>query len=286
MSVDVEDYYHAEAFADVVSREDWGSFSSRVEANTNRLLALFAAEQVQATFFILGWVAERHPALVKQIAAAGHELGCHSYWHRLIYKLDPKTFREDTRRAKETIEQSAGQAVFGYRAPTYSITSNSLWALDILAELGFQYDSSIFPIHHDVYGMPGAPRLPFRNVTSAGPLLEFPLTTFRLWGQHNLPVGGGGYLRILPEWYTRVGLRSAQADGLPLIAYIHPWEIDPEQPRIQGRFRSRLRHYTNLRGMYARLAVMLRQQNFTSFQNSGWEATAREVALRGNHGSR
>jgi len=156
MSVDVEDYYHAEAFADVVSREDWGSFSSRVEANTNRLLALFAAEQVQATFFILGWVAERHPALVKQIAAAGHELGCHSYWHRLIYKLDPKTFREDTRRAKETIEQSAGQAVFGYRAPTYSITSNSLWALDILAELGFQYDSSIFPIHHDVYGMPGA----------------------------------------------------------------------------------------------------------------------------------
>lgn len=285
ISVDVEDYFHAEAFADVVRRQDWENYSTRVETNTRRLLELFAAQGVQATFFVLGWVAERFPALVKEIGAAGHELACHSYWHRLIYKLDPRTFREDTQRAKHVIEQAAGQPVFGYRAPTYSITSRSLWALDILAELGFQYDSSIFPIHHDFYGVPDAPRFPFRITTASGPLLEYPLTTFRLWGDHNLPVGGGGYLRVLPRWYTRLGLERALAEGLPVITYVHPWEIDPEQPRIPGRLKSRLRHYTNLHKTYARLAAVLRAKDFTSFQNSGWDVTARVIALRGTHGT-
>lgn len=281
MSVDVEDYFHVEAFADVVSRENWDAYSSRVEPNTRRLLDLFAADQIQATFFILGWVADRYPALVREISSAGHEVACHSYWHRPIYKLDAPTFRADTRQAKDVIEQVAGQKVVGYRAPTYSITSSSLWALDVLAELGFQYDSSIFPIHHDRYGIPDAPRFPFRIVTQSGPLVEYPLTTFRLWGAHNLPVGGGGYLRLLPEWYTRLGLRRAQTEGLPVVAYIHPWEIDPEQPRIPGRLGSRLRHYTNLGKTYTRLSTMLREQHFTTFQNSGWDATVSEIRLRG-----
>ncbi|SRR5579872_15323 len=284
ISVDVEDYFHAEAFADVVSRQSWDEYPSRVVANTQRLLELFAAQKVQATFFILGWVAERYPALVREIAAEGHELACHSYWHRLIFTLDRNSFEEDTARAKYVIEQAAGQPVFGYRAPTYSITARSLWALRVLAELGFHYDSSIFPIHHDTYGIPDAPRFPFRVSTESGPLVEYPLTTFRLWGDYNLPVGGGGYLRILPRWYTRLGLRRAHQEQLPAIVYIHPWEIDPEQPRIAGRLRSRLRHYTNLRNTQARLSDMLQAGEFTSFQNSGWNLAAREFAFRGTHG--
>jgi polysaccharide deacetylase family protein (PEP-CTERM system associated) len=282
ISVDVEDYFHAEAFANVVRHDAWASYPSRVENNTRHLLELFAAELVNATFFILGWVAERHPSLVREIAAAGHEIACHSYWHKLIYKLDPKTFRDDTARAKSVIEQASGQTVLGYRAPTYSITSNSLWALDILADLGFQYDSSIFPIYHDNYGIPDAPRFPFRIVTKSGPLIEYPITTFRLWGNHNLPVGGGGYLRILPEWYTRIGLHRAHNEGLPVIAYVHPWEIDPEQPRIGGPLKSRFRHYTNLHKTYGRLAAMLHTHKFTSFQHSGLGVTAREVAPLGS----
>ena len=283
ISVDVEDYFQAEAFSDVVPREAWDRYPSRVVANTQRLLQLLAAQNMHATFFVLGWVAERHPALVREIAAAGHELACHSYWHRLIFKLDPITFKEDTARAKHAIEQAAGQPVFGYRAPTYSITARSLWALEVLAEQGFRYDSSIFPIRHDTYGIPDAPRFPFRISTASGALVEYPLTTFRLrlWRDHNLPVGGGGYLRILPSWYTRLGLRKAREEDLPVIIYVHPWEIDPEQPRIAGRLRSRLRHYTNLRNTYGRLAGMLEESEFTSFQDSGWDLAAREFAFRG-----
>ena len=281
ISVDVEDYYQAEVFARAVPRASWGTYTSRVEANTLRLLELFAERRVEATFFVLGWVAEHSPALVRDIAACGHELACHSYWHRLIYQLDRNEFREDTLRAKNAIEQAAGQPVLGYRAPTYSICSRSLWALEVLAELGFEYDSSIFPIHHDRYGIPEAPRFPFRVVTRSGPLLEFPLTTFRLWGNKNLPVGGGGYLRLLPEWYTRMGLRRAQAETLPVICYVHPWEIDPDQPRIANGLASRLRHYTNLKKTYSRVSVLLREHRFTSFRNSGLQATAREISFRG-----
>jgi polysaccharide deacetylase family protein (PEP-CTERM system associated) len=278
VSVDVEDYFQVEAFADVVERSQWGSYTSRVTTNTHRLLDLFAARQIQATFFVVGWVAERFPALVREIAAAGHELACHSYWHRLIYNLDPAEFREDTRVAKTIIEQIAGQAVYGYRAPSYSIVGGSLWALEVLVELGFTYDSSIFPIHHDVYGIPAAPRGPFRVVTPCGPLLEYPITTFRLRG-HNLPVGGGGYLRILPEWYSSFGIKRVRREGLPVIAYIHPWEIDPEQPRLHGRLSSRFRHYTNLSKAYGRLNRMLLQETFTSFRESGLSTMAKDFDL-------
>jgi len=289
ISVDVEDYFHAESFADVVRRSQWESYDSRVEDNTKRLLDLFAELKVEATFFVLGWVAERCPGLVREISAQGHELACHSYWHRLIYKLDPKEFREDTYRAKHTIEQAAGTRIYGYRAPTYSIVSSSLWAIDILAELGFTYDSSIFPIHHERYGIPDAPRFPFRITTHSGAVLEYPIATFRLWGELNFPFGGGGYLRLLPWWYTRLGLGRAKSEGLPVIAYIHPWEIDPKQPRLNGRLTSRLRHYTNLKKTYTRLAQMLGAGDFTSFRNSGLADFATQTVdphTWGNNGSR
>jgi polysaccharide deacetylase family protein (PEP-CTERM system associated) len=269
MSVDVEDYFQVEAFSNVVCRAGWEEYASRVEANTRRLLDVLGECQVEATFFILGWVADRYPDLVREIVARGHEPACHSYWHRLIYRLEPREFALDTRRAKEAIEQAAGVAVCGYRAPSYSVTRQSLWALEILAELGFTYDSSIFPIHHDVYGIPDAPRHPFRITTPSGPLTEYPITTFRLIGRRNYPVGGGGYLRILPFWYTRMGCARAARDDLPLIVYIHPWEIDPAQPRLKGRLRSQLRHYTNLAKTEGRLRELLRFGPFTSFRAAG-----------------
>jgi polysaccharide deacetylase family protein (PEP-CTERM system associated) len=226
--------------------------------------------RVRATFFVLGWVAERRPDLVKTIVSRGHEVGCHSYWHRLIYTLSPEEFRDDTRIAKDRIEQAGGVAVMGYRAPTYSITHRSLWALEELAAAGFRYDSSIFPIRHDMYGMPDAPRAPFRVRTPAGTLAEFPITTFHWPGTPNMPVGGGGYLRMLPFAYTRLGVRRAIAEHLPLIAYIHPWELDAAQPRLAGRFASRLRHYTRLSGTATRLGALLRLGRFTSFRDSGF----------------
>ncbi|MGA2389742.1 MAG: XrtA system polysaccharide deacetylase [Candidatus Sulfotelmatobacter sp.] len=275
VSVDVEDYFHAESFSEVVDRANWDSHSSRVEANTRRLLELLAELDIHGTFFILGWVADRFPGLVREIAACGHELGCHSYWHRLIYKLDPTEFREDTHRAKSVIEDISGQAVYGYRAPTYSVIDRSVWALEILTELGFSYDSSIFPIRHDRYGMPDAPRAPFRFQTPSGPMTEFPITTFRVAG-HNLPVGGGGYLRLLPRVYTRLGLQRVQREGLPVVIYIHPWEIDPEQPRLAGRLSSRLRHYTNLSQTLERFRSVLQTGTYTSFRESGLANSAKD----------
>jgi polysaccharide deacetylase family protein (PEP-CTERM system associated) len=269
-SVDVEDYFHVEAFARVVDRSSWDAYPRRVEDNTARLLDLLEKQGISATFFVLGWVAERSPGLVRRIAAAGHELACHSYWHRLVYQLDRAEFREDTRRAKDTVEQAGGAPVHGYRAPSYSITENSLWALEVLVELGFRYDSSIFPIRHDTYGIPGAPRAPFRTPTPSGPILEFPLTTFRA-GNQNLPVGGGGYLRIFPFWYTRLGIRRAQGQGVPLILYVHPWEIDPGQPRIAAGLKSRFRHYTNLARTNERLERLCSLAAFTSFRDCGLE---------------
>lgn len=268
-SVDVEDYFHVEAFSDVIPRSAWGDYPERVVGNTHRLLDLLAEQGTTATFFFLGWVAERHPELVREVVARGHEPACHSYWHRLVYTLDRETFREDTRRAKAVIEQAGGQAVTGYRAPSYSITGHSLWALEVLVEEGFTYDSSIFPIRHDVYGIRGAPRVPTWMVTPAGAIQEFPLTTFRVMGSGNLPVAGGGYLRLLPFWYTRLGVAQSRREGIPVINYIHPWEIDPGQPRIRGRWRSRFRHYTNLDRTHSRLERLMTLGSYSSFEQSG-----------------
>lgn len=265
ISVDVEDYFQVEAFSKIIKRDEWDQYPSRVEENTRRLLDLFDESGVKGTFFILGWIAERYPAIVREIVNRGHEPACHSYWHRLVYDLSPDEFRSDTIRAKKCIEQAAGREVLGYRAPCFSITNRCLWALDILAETGFRYDSSIFPIKHEWYGIADAPRQPFQISTRSGVLTEYPLATFRYTRTPNLPVGGGGYLRLLPSWYTRLGIRRAWQEEVMVVAYIHPWEIDPEQPRIKASVKSRIRHYTNLSKTKERLADLLEMGNFHPF---------------------
>lgn len=272
-SVDVEDYFQVEAFSGVVDRAEWSNYASRVEDNTRRILDLLEQHEVHATFFILGWVADRYPGLAREIVARGHEPACHSFWHRLIYKLTPDEFRADTLQAKTAIEQATGMEVMGYRAPSYSVTKQSLWAHDILAELGFTYDSSVFPIRHDIYGIPDAPRTPYEVSTPSGSITEWPITTFRAGGAHNWPVGGGGYLRIMPFWYTSMGVQRALGENIPAIIYTHPWEIDPEQPRIQAGLKSRLRHYTHLDTTYNKLDRLLALQPFTSFRDHALQTT-------------
>lgn len=266
-TIDVEEHFQVEAFADVVERDSWDSYPSRVERNTRIILDLLDEAEVTATFFVLGWVAQRHGELIREIADRGHEIACHSFWHRLVFQLTPEEFEADARLSKEVIEQAAGAVVRGYRAPSFSITRRSLWALDLLAECGFTYDSSVFPIHHDIYGIPDAPRRPF--LASEGRIIECPMTTFRWVTRHNWPVGGGGYLRLLPWWYTRMGVAKAEREEIPVISYIHPWELDPEQPRIQAATRSIMRHYTNLHKTKERLRRLFALRRFSSFEASG-----------------
>jgi len=267
MSVDVEDYFMVEAFAGSVPRNSWNAWPSRVVASTKRVLDLFDKYNTKATFFFVGWVAHRHPELVREVAARGHELACHSFWHRTVYSLTPEEFREDTRAAVNAIEDAAGVKVQGYRAPSWSITKTCLWALDILAEQGFTYDSSIFPIHHDLYGVAGAARFPYTlQCGSDAVLKEYPPATVRILGQ-NFPGAGGGYLRILPMAYTHWLFRKFEQDYHErVVVYVHPWELDPEQPRIKDKIKSKIRHYTNLRVAEARLAELLVEYAFQSFQ--------------------
>ena len=257
MTVDVEDYFHVSAFAGVVSRDEWPALESRVVANTDRLLDLFAEHGVRATFFVLGWVAERHAGLIRRIARDGHELASHSYWHRLVYELTPEEFRDDLRRARDVIESAAGVRVRGFRAPSYSIVERSLWALDVLAEEGYAYDASIFPIRHDVYGIPDAPRGAHLIDRAAGRLLEVPGAAARLAGAP-IPIGGG-YFRLLPYLATRWAItRYAATERQPAVFYLHPWEIDADQPRLRAPLKSRLRHYNHLAQAESRLRRLLR----------------------------
>jgi len=272
LSVDVEDYFQVTSFDGVVSRSEWDSQESRVIGNTQRLVDIFARHQVRATFFVLGWVAERFPRLVRQIAEAGHELACHSYWHRLIYDLTPQEFRDDLRRAKRAIEDASGQLLTAFRAPSFSITRRSLWALEVLGEEGFTIDSSIFPTRHDRYGVPGAPSQAHLLETPAGPLVELPMTVVK-FGRVALPVGGGGYFRLYPfELTRRLLTRVNQVHRRPFVFYIHPWEVDPDQPRIRvGSLLSRFRHYVNLRSTEAKLNKLL-----SSFQFDTVSTVARQ----------
>ncbi len=265
LSVDVEDYFQVEAFASNVRRESWEQWPSRVVPNTQRILDLFDEYNAKGTFFFVGWVAEKFPHLVREVQARGHELACHSYWHRTVYSLTPEEFRKDTKQAKQVIEDVAGVSMNGYRAPSWSITKNCLWALDILAEEGFTYDSSIYPIHHDLYGVPGAQRFPYEYSCGNGlKLREFPPATLRFLGT-NFPVAGGGYLRIFPSSYTELAFRSFEKNHERVIVYLHPWEIDPEQPRISGPLKSQFRHYTNLSGMQKNISTVLRRHKFERF---------------------
>lgn len=262
MTVDVEDYFQVEAFARTVPRADWDRFPCRVEANTDRILEQFARAGVAATFFTLGWVAERHPGLVRRIVAAGHELASHGHGHARVPTLTPEEFRQDVTRARHLLEDIGGVAVAGYRAPTFSISAATPWAYPILAETGHRYSSSVYPVRHDLYGAPDAPR--FVHPVAGGALWEVPMTTVRLsigpLKGHNLPCSGGGYFRLLPYALFRRGLAAFnRTEGRGGLFYTHPWEVDPGQPRIAGAGRlSRLRHYLNLARTAPRLEHLLR----------------------------
>jgi polysaccharide deacetylase family protein (PEP-CTERM system associated) len=261
LTVDLEDYFHVTAFERRVARRSWDAFPSRVVPNTQRLLDLFESHRVHGTFFVLGWIAERFPQLIRAIAESGHEIACHSYWHRLVYQMTPTEFRDDLRQARHVIEDAIGDRLLAYRAPSWSITRSSLWALDILAEEGFTYDSSIFPIYHDRYGIPDAHPYPHALSNGAAPLVEFPGSVVRLW-KLNIPVSGGGYFRLYPvSWTARLLRRINERSGQPFMFYIHPWELDPSQPRVYGRCRA-WRHYINLASTTAKLDWLLTQFRF------------------------
>ena len=274
MTIDVEDYFHVSAFADRIPSRDWANFPSRVEQNTYLLLRLLEKAEVRATFFVLGWVADRHPQLIRDIARAGHEVGCHSYWHRLVYNLTPEEFRNDTRQAQQLLEDIIGDRVTLYRAPSFSITERSLWALDVLADLGFEIDSSIYPIRHDRYGIPGADPFPHILSTDAGELHEFPGSIYRLGGL-SIPVSGGGYFRLYPARVSAWLLRSINCAGHPFMFYLHPWEIDPGQPRMAGSLRSRFRHYQNLASTERKLNWLLPRFPFGTMS----DALAAEIPI-------
>lgn len=285
LSVDLEEWFQVSNLAGAVDRARWDGLPSRVGDATRRMLDDFDAHGQRATFFTLGWVAERQGALVREIAERGHEIACHGYAHDLVYHLGPERFRADLRRAREAIEQSAGQRVRGYRAPSYSITRASLWALPILAEEGFAYDSSIFPVRHHRYGIPGFARAPLRlELPAGGSILEFPLTTLKL-GPLVLPMAGGAYLRLLPAWLFRWGFGHVAGSGAPTVLYLHPWEIDPDQPVQPVSRRIRWNHYHNLDRMPERLGALLARFRFapmgevlTGLEAAGCLGTARLAA--------
>jgi polysaccharide deacetylase family protein (PEP-CTERM system associated) len=267
-TVDVEDYYQVTAFEKHVPRAEWDNYPSRVVNNTRRLLYLLDRHQVPATFFVLGWVAQRFPELVREIQRAGHEVGSHGHWHRLVYHQGPDEFRADLRQSKHVLEDILGESVTAFRAPSFSITKASLWALQILAEEGFRSDSSIYPIYHDRYGIANAPRRLHRIETPAGELWEFPPTVVRFGGM-NLPVSGGGYFRLYPLAWTRHALsRVNRRLRQPFMFYVHPWEIDPDQPRLPAGTRvSRARHYVNLASTERKLDRLLTRFRFGTMQD-------------------
>jgi len=268
-SVDVEDWYQVADFEAVVGLPNWDRYESRVAQNTERVLGLLDEAGIRGTFFVLTWNAERQPEIVRRIAAAGHEVASHGYAHRLIYEQTPDAFREDITRAKGILEDLTGTAVLGYRAPSFSITARSLWALDVLIDAGFRYDSSVFPVRDSLYGLPDAQRFPYVICERGGrQLVEFPITTTRAFGR-NLPLGGGGYLRMLPYRYMAWGMRRVNQDeGQPAVVYVHPWEVDPEQPRMRtaGR-RGFSTHYVGLRGTEAKLRRLLREFRFAPLRD-------------------
>ena len=262
LTFDVEEYFHAEAFARVLRPEEWPTLESRVTRSTERLLDILDRERVRATFFVLGWVAERHPGLVREIASLGHEIACHGYGHRMIQQLSRPDFERDVTRAKRALEDAVGRPVLGYRAPTFSIMRATLWSLDVLIEAGFRYDSSIFPVVHDRYGIPDAPRFPHRlKAPNGGEITEFPMSTVTMLGRR-LPVAGGGYFRLFPYRVTRRAIARINGERQPAMVYLHPWEIDPDQPRLPVGPLTRFRHLVNVGKTEARLRRLIAELSF------------------------
>jgi polysaccharide deacetylase family protein (PEP-CTERM system associated) len=261
LTIDVEDYYHVSGFETCVARNAWDSFEDRAGIGLARILSTLDAASVRGTFFILGWLAHKRPDLVRTIRDAGHEIACHSYWHRLIYTQTPEEFRADIRLARQVIEDITGVAVTAFRAPSFSITRASVWALDILIDEGFTIDSSIYPVVHDRYGMSGVPLAPHRIQRPGGMIREFPPPVVRCLGAA-MPVGGGGYFRLYPYRFTRLGLNSIVREGRPFAFYLHPWELDPEQPRLRPGMMRAFRHYVNLGRTEKRLERLLHDFSF------------------------
>jgi polysaccharide deacetylase family protein (PEP-CTERM system associated) len=257
----VEEYFQVSAFEKICDIATWNSYESRVTNSTHTVLDLLDKHQVKATFFIVGWVAEKHPDIPKAIHQRGHAIGCHSYAHRKVYDLSPEEFEKDTSKAKNILEELIGVPVSGYRAPSYSITQESLWAIPILERLGFAYDSSIFPIYHDLYGIPDSPRFPYSLADST--LKEYPISTVKIFTQ-KIPISGGGYFRLFPYWFTKMALRKINnTEQQPFMFYLHPWELDPQQPRFQHASRlSRFRHYNNLNKTLKRFEQLLKDFSF------------------------
>jgi len=259
LSVDVEDWFQVGAFENVIERDDWDDIGTRVEGNIDRILDLFAEAGVSATFFTLGWIAKKHPAMIRRIADAGHEIASHGYDHARVFNFDRKQFGEDIALARTILEDASGQRVTGYRAPSFSIDARNPWAFAELAEQGYDYSSSVAPIAHDHYGWPEAPRFAFRPIAGS-PLVEIPVTTAIL-GRRRVAAGGGGFFRVLPYAFSRWAIRQVNADDArPAVFYFHPWEIDPDQPRVPGApLRSRLRHYTGLAKMAGKLRELVHE---------------------------
>ncbi len=264
LTVDVEDYFQVSAFEDKVARDQWSSYPSRVVDNTYRLLDLFDRHQTKATFFVLGWTAKKYPQLVEEIYHRGHELGSHSFWHRLVYDQTPDEFRSDLRDSIKAIEDACGERVTCYRAPSFSITKRSEWALEILVEEGIEIDSSIYPIYHDRYGMPDAEHGIHQRETSAGPITEFPPSVLKT-RLGNLPVSGGGYFRLYPKRLTTACITRINRRGQPYMFYMHPWEVDPKQPKVPSSSSARtLRHRINLKTTYSKLEGLLKRFKFST----------------------
>jgi polysaccharide deacetylase family protein (PEP-CTERM system associated) len=271
LTVDVEDYFQVTAFANSIKVKDWDIYPSRVRDNTIKVLDILDTFSVKATFFVLGWIADKFPSLVKEIHERGHEIASHGYDHQLVYDAGPDKFKDDIRRSKRLLEDICGVKVVGYRAPSYSITKKSLWALDILIAEGFLYDSSVFPVAHDIYGIPDAGRFLYDIQRPSGTIKEFPLSTIEIkcgGFKYRIPVAGGGYLRLFPLWMTKKAINTLNVkEHQPAVLYFHPWEIDLKQPRIRAGIKSRLRHYTNLSKTEDRIKNILSSFKFAPMRN-------------------
>ncbi len=264
MTVDVEDWFQVSVLRKAIDYKDWEKQEIRILPSICRILDLFERHQVTATFFVLGWIAERFPEIVRTIQKYGHEIGSHGYAHRIIYEHSRDEFVADLARSIEVLQSITGEKVVYYRAPSFSITHKTMWALEELANHGIIYDSSIFPIKHDIGGMPEMPRSPFYLILQNGLRLnEFPLSTLRLW-RENIPISGGGYLRLLPYWFIRRGIKKNNDEGIPVVLYFHPWELDTEQPKIKLSRLSKFRHYTNIDRTETRVRDLLTEFKFTS----------------------
>ncbi|MGD9899903.1 MAG: XrtA system polysaccharide deacetylase [Calditrichaceae bacterium] len=267
LSVDVEDWYHPEALQHRFKRSAWEEQPQRVAKNIDMLLDLFAEKDLKATFFTLGWVAKHNPQMIKKIAAAGHEIASHGNSHRMLTKLTPDEFRQDLKESISILEDLSGQKIVGFRAPTFSVVKDTFWAWEIMLELGIKYDSSVYPIWHDRYGVADAPRFPYTAIEKNGrKLMEFPMPTLKLFGV-NIPFGGGGYLRILPNWFTRYAIKRMNRENAPVIMFIHPWEFDIHQKRLNLGSIQTWRHYYNINNNSKKLAELLDEFSWTNFRS-------------------